>query len=277
MCDSDKCACLVTGVTSGLGQALTIALAREGWPLVILARDLGRGETALAAIRQAGAWKAELVLADLADLASVRRAAAEVSARHPRLHLLVNCAAVYRSKREVTHDGLEMMFATNHLGPFLLTHLLLDRLRADGSGRILNVTAPSTVRPDFEDLQGAEHFRSLHAFGATKMANLLFTFALARRLDGNSVTANAIHPGVLRSGLMRQAPAPMRWLTNLMGTSPQQAAEPILRVATEASFATQNGGFFHNAKKIAPPSGALDVQTQELLWQESLRLAGLEA
>jgi NAD(P)-dependent dehydrogenase (short-subunit alcohol dehydrogenase family) len=277
MSDPDKRTCLVTGATSGLGQALALALARQGWPLALLARDPARGETALAAARQAGASKADLVLADLSDLASVRRAAAEIAGRQPRLHLLVNCASVYRVKREVTPDGLETMFVTNHLGPFLLTHLLLDRLRADGSARILNVTAPSTVRLDFEDLQGARRFRSLQAFGATKMANLLFTFALARRLGGSGVTANAVHPGVLRSGLMRQAPAPMRWMTTLMGTSPARAAEPVVRVATEPSYANQNGKFFHKAEEIAPPAAALDIQAQERLWQDSLRLAGLEA
>ncbi len=275
--DSEKHTCVVTGATSGLGQALALALARQGRPLVLLARDPARGETALTAVRQAGASKAELVLADLSDMASVRRAAAEIAARQSRLHLLVNSAAVYRATREVTADGLEMMFATNHLGPFLLTYLLLDHLRGDGSARILNVTAPSTVRLDFDDLQGTKHFRSLHAFGATKMANLLFTFALARRLGENGTTANAIHPGVLRSGLMRQAPAPMRWMTNVMGTSPQQAAEPIVRVATEPSYAAENGKFFHKAKETTPPAAALDVQAQERLWQDSLRLAGLEA
>jgi NAD(P)-dependent dehydrogenase (short-subunit alcohol dehydrogenase family) len=109
------------------------------------------------------------------------------------------------------------------------------------------------------------------------MANLLFTFALARRLDGHGVTANAVHPGVIRSGLMHQAPAPVRWMTGLMATSPQRAAEPILRIATEAGFATQNGRFFHNAKELVPPAGARDEEAQERLWRDSLRLAGLEA
>ena len=277
MSDIDRQVCLVTGATSGLGQALALALAHQGWSIVLLARNPSRGEAALAAVRQAGAAKAQLILCDLSDLSSVRRAAAELSYRHARLHLLVNCAAVYRAKREVTQDGLETMFATNHLGPFLLTHLVLELLRAAGSARVLTVTAPSTVRPDFADLQGAQRFRSLQAFGATKMANLLFTFALARRLQGSSVTANAVHPGIFRSGLMRQAPAPMRWMTGVMGSSPQRAAEPVFRVATDPVFATHNGRFFHKGEEITPPAYALDVPAQERLWQESLHLASLEA
>jgi NAD(P)-dependent dehydrogenase (short-subunit alcohol dehydrogenase family) len=275
--DFDRQSCLVTGATSGLGRALALNLAGLGWPVVILARDRGRGEAALEELRQAGSSRAELLLANLSDLDSVRRAAAEVTNRHAALRLLVNCASVYRARREVSPGGLETMFATNHLGPFLLTNLLLGPLRAAGSARVITVTAPSTVRPDFDDLQGTRRFRSLQAFGATKMANLLFTFALARRLEGSTVTANAVHPGVFRSGLMRQAPAPLRWMTSLMATSPQRAAEPVLRVATESAFAEQNGRFFHKAEAIAPPAFALDVQAQERLWQESLRLAGLEA
>ena len=241
---------------------------------MLLARNADRGAAAVSDLRRTGG-QVEFLHADLADLASVRQAAAAFLDRHPRPHLLVNNAAVYLARREVTSDGLERMFATNHLGPFLLTHLLLDALRAAGASRILNITAPSTVHPDFDDLQSVRKFRSLNAFGATKMANLLFTFALARRLQGSGVTANAVHPGVARTGLMRQAPAPMRWLTGLMGSSADRAVEPVVRVATEASFADRNGRFFHKDVEIDPPAFALDVEAQERLWRDSLRLAGL--
>lgn len=275
MNDINRQVCLVTGATSGLGRAVASSLNKLGWTVIILARDRDRAEAALAEMRQAGPSMAELLLADLSDLATVRRAAAELTGRHGHLHLLVNCAAVYLSRREVTPDGLEKMFATNHLGPFLLTNLLLERMRGAGSARILTVTAPSTVRPDFDDLQGKRRFRSLNAFGATKMANLLFTFALARRLEGSGATANAVHPGIVRTGLMHQAPAPMRWITGLVGASAERAVEPILQVATEASFTSRNGRFFHKAKEISPPAYALDLQAQERLWQESVRLTGL--
>ncbi len=134
--------------------------------------------------------------------------------------MLINNAGVYRRKRASTVDGFEEMFAANHLGPFLLTNLLLEDLQAavhtNGSARVLNITAPSTVQLNFDDLQGERNFNSLMAFGATKMANLLFTFALARRLENTGITVNAIHPGLARSGLMKEAFAPLHMFSWLM-------------------------------------------------------------
>ena len=135
MSDIDRRLCLATGTASGLGRALALGLARQGWRMVLLARDPIRGEAALAAVRQAGAPKTELLLCDLSDLSSIRRAAAELSSHHTHLHLLLNCAAVYRAKRERTADGLEAMFATNHLGPFLLTSLPSNTGMQLGAGR----------------------------------------------------------------------------------------------------------------------------------------------
>jgi NAD(P)-dependent dehydrogenase (short-subunit alcohol dehydrogenase family) len=266
---------LITGATGGIGQAVAQGLAKSGATLVILARSPTRGEATRRALEASGGGKVELLAADLASLRSVRQAAEAFKAQHSQLSLLVNSAAVYQPERELTEDGLEKMFATNHLGPFLLTNLLLPLLQAGAPGRILNLTAPSTVRLDFDDLQGSQRFRSLSAFGATKMANLLFTFALARRLTGSGVTANAIHPGVVKTGLMSRAPAPLRWLTGLTGAPPERAAEAIVQVATGPEFAGQTGCFFHQAKEIQASPYAYDEAVQERLWAESARLAGL--
>lgn len=161
--------CLVTGATSGIGKATAAALAVRGARVVLLARDPSRGKQAVADIRSAtGSERIELLIGDLADMASVRQAATELKNRHQHLHVLVNSAALFTSKRQVTAEGLELMFATNYLGPFLLTNLLLDRLQAGAPARILNLTAPSTVKLDLEDLQGERRFRALYAFGATK-------------------------------------------------------------------------------------------------------------
>jgi NAD(P)-dependent dehydrogenase (short-subunit alcohol dehydrogenase family) len=189
----------------------------------------------------------------------------------------VNCAGVFKSRRLLSPDGLELMFATNHLGYFLLTNLLLETMKASAPATILNVTAPSTTKPHFEDLQGERSFRALWAFGATKMENLLFTFALARRLEGTGVTANAVHPGLARTQLMRETPMPFRLLTsglNRFAASPARAAADVVAViASKATTAT--GQFFHRQESIRASAYAYDEPAQEQLWQVSLQLCGL--
>jgi NAD(P)-dependent dehydrogenase (short-subunit alcohol dehydrogenase family) len=199
----------------------------------------------------------------------VRNLGTILVSRYNKIDVLINNAAVYTRNRRTTVDGFESMFATNHLGPFLLTYLLLDQMRASDSARILNITAPSTVELNFEDLQGEQKFTSLNAFGATKMANLLFTLELARRLQNTGVTVNAIHPGLVKSGIMKEAFAPLRLLTGLFAGSPARAAEEIVRVATSPEFAKVNGKFLHNGKEIDIPAFALDPGNQQRLWEIS--------
>jgi NAD(P)-dependent dehydrogenase (short-subunit alcohol dehydrogenase family) len=178
-----------------------------------------------------------------------------------------------------TVDGFEEMFAANHLGPFLLTNLLLELLQAavpvNGAARVLNISAPSTTRLNFDDLQGERNFNSLHAFGATKMANLLFTFALARRLDNTGITVNAIHPGLARSGLLKEASMFLRLFTRLVSKPPQKVTESIARVAFAPEFEKTTGKFFHAGKEIKAPAYAYDRAAQERLWQISEELTGL--
>lgn len=191
--------CLVTGATRGLGRAIAQGLAERGAMVLPVARDLSAGEGEPAKLREVtGNPQVSTLRGDLASQASIRQLVAEYRRRHERLHVLVNCAGVFKARRELSLDGLELMFATNHLGCYLLTHLLLDTLSASAPATILNVTAPSTTRPDFDNLQAERRFRALWQFGATKMENLLFTVAWARRLEGSGVTANAVHPGVTR-------------------------------------------------------------------------------
>jgi retinol dehydrogenase 12 len=201
---------VITGATSGIGRALAQRLAAAG-PIALVARDAARAEAVRdEIIRAVPDATVEVQLADLSSLADVRSLADQLSAAHPSIEALVNCAAVFSSRRVETTDGLELMFATNHLAPFLLTNLLLPSLRANGAARVLTVTAPSTVKLDFDDLQGQRRFRALRAFGASKAANLIFTFGLAARVSGKGVVANAVHPGLARTGLMRQSPLLLR-------------------------------------------------------------------
>jgi NAD(P)-dependent dehydrogenase (short-subunit alcohol dehydrogenase family) len=258
---------IVTGATSGVGRALAEALAARGLSVGIVARHAGRGELARSEIAAAtGNDRVEAFIGDLADLGSTRRLADVVATAHPTVDLLVNCAAVYSRHRTVTADGLETMFATNVLGPFLLTDGLLDSLRAAPSARILNLSAPSTVKLDFDDLQAARRFRSLTAFGASKAADLLLTFELARRLEGASVIANAIHPGLVRTDLMRQAPAPLRWATRLVSASPTRAAAAITPVALATEYAGRTGQFFKGGREIDAPAYTRDPEVARRLW-----------
>jgi NAD(P)-dependent dehydrogenase (short-subunit alcohol dehydrogenase family) len=201
--------------------------------------------------------------------------AASFKKKHDRLDVLVNNAAVLKNKRIVTPDGLETMFATNHLGPFLLTNLLLDELKAAGRARIINVTAPSTVKLDFDDLQGERKFNALTAFGASKMCNLLFTYELARRLGGSGVTANALHPGLMKSNLLNEAPSIMRWLSHLASSTPDRGAEVLVYMASSSEVEGVTGRFFKDKKLINSSKYSNDPGIQRQLWDASIALAGL--
>ena len=266
---------IVTGGSAGIGRALAGALAAAGLTVGIVARDAARGEAARSAIAAATRNEhVELFVGDLSDLASVRRLAATLAQAHRAIDILVHCAAVYTPHRGVTGDGLEQMFATNLAGPFLLTNLILDQLRA-GRARILVLSAPSTVKLDFDDLQAERRFRSLSVFGASKAADLLFTFELARRLEGSGATANAIHPGLVRTNLMRDAPAPLRWATRIVSRSPARAVKTIVPVALAPEYEGRSGRFYKGGHEIKAPSYTLDPEVASRLWDATMALTRL--
>jgi NAD(P)-dependent dehydrogenase (short-subunit alcohol dehydrogenase family) len=265
---------VVTGVTSGIGKALAMGLARSGENVVLVARDAERGSIVQEEIKsQTQNPDIDLVLSDLSSLSSVRNAAAIIKSKQENIDVLINNASIYKSRRELSIDGFELMFVTNHLGPFLLTHLLLDPLLTSGSARILNITAPSSTQLDFDNLQGEKKFNSLTAFGASKMMNLLFTFELARQLENTGVTANAVHPGLVRSSLMNETSAPMRFLLRLASAPAERVAVDIIRVAMDPEFEKVTGRFFHKAKEIEAAAFAHDRAAQQRLWEISSNLA----
>jgi NAD(P)-dependent dehydrogenase (short-subunit alcohol dehydrogenase family) len=270
--------CLVTGASSGIGKATAIALSQVGAIVIMVCRNEDRGKAAQSqAVSKSGSQSVDLMVADLSSLASVRGLAAEFNAKYPKLDVLVNDAAIFTKKRITTSDNLELMFATNYLGPFLLTRLLIPRLEAASPSRVINVTAPSSMRPDFMDLQGERKFGPILAFGASKAADLLFTYALARRLEGRGVTVNAYHPGIVRTNLVRGAPAPVRLITSILnvfvGVSPKRASRGLVQLAS-AQFESATGTLIHDGKTMkAPFSG--DIDAQDRLWQVSCELTGL--
>ena len=267
---------VVTGVTSGIGKALAMGLAKSGENVVLVARDAQRGSLVQEEIKsQSQNPEIDLVLSDLSSLSSVRNAAAIIKSKHEKIDVLINNAAIYKSRRESSIDGFELMFVTNHLGPFLFTHLLLDPLLTSGSARILNITAPSSTQLDFDDLQREKKFNSLNVFGATKMMNLLFTFELARRLENMGAAVNAIHPGLVRSSLMNESSAPMRFLLRLASAPAERVAVDIIRVALDPEFEKVTGRFFHKSKEIEPAAYAHDRTAQQRLWEISSNLTGI--
>jgi NAD(P)-dependent dehydrogenase (short-subunit alcohol dehydrogenase family) len=268
--------CLVTGATAGIGKALAIGLAQRGATVILVARDPARGQAALEEAHTAAPNATlDLLLADLSSQAAVHQLVDNVQAKYSKLDVLINNAGIYKSTRTLTADGLETMFATNHLAPFLLTNLLLPTLQASGAARVLTLSAPSTTKLDFDNLQGETHFNGLEAFGATKMANLLFTFEAARRFAPHNVFVNAVHPGLVKSNIMQEAPAPIRWITSLISTSPQRAIQPIVRLALDPQFASAHGEFYKNAKPIQADAYATDNGIQHKLWRISGQLTHL--
>jgi NAD(P)-dependent dehydrogenase (short-subunit alcohol dehydrogenase family) len=269
---------LVTGANGGIGLAVASELAGMGITVVLVCRDEKRGEEAKANI-QALHPKAnlDLMLADLSSQQSIRNLASRFLAKYPRLDILINNAAVHKSERTLTVDGLEMMFATNHIGYFLLTNLLMDALKASDGARILNVTAPSISKLNFDDLQGEKKFSPLMAFGKSKMANLLFSFELAHRLANTPITVNAIHPGLVKSGILREANFFIRTITKAISKQPEQSAKGIVLVATSPDFATKSGNLYHDGKAMKIPVYAQDKANQQRLWDASLQLTKMQS
>ena len=243
---------LLTGARGAIGSAAVSALTQRGATVIALTR------------REC----------DLSSLTSVRNAAAEIIRSTSHLDALLNIAAVFTTRYQKSADGFELMFATNHLGPFLLTNLLRDRL--SGGGRVITVAAPSTSRVEVDRLLDRGQFNPTHSFGASKAANLMFTFELARRAHRWDVRANAFHPGLVRSELMHQAPAFIRVPLRLISRSPRRAAEDMVDLALSPAHAGTTGWLFKGVRHIDAPGSALDTAQQSQLWQRSAELVELE-
>lgn len=267
---------VVTGATRGIGRPVAERLAGLGARVVLPLRDPAQGERVAEAIQQRNGL-VDVVRADLSSMASVRSAADEIARRHPRIGLLINNAGVITRRREVTVDGLERQLAVNHLAPFLLTVRLLGALRAGAPARVVNVSsaAHSGQRLDFDDLMSEGEYRRDRVYGRTKLANILFTHELARRLEGSGVTANAVHPGVVATGLLSDymgMPAGRR----SFGTTPERGAEPIVWLAASPEVAGVSGRYFDRCTETRSSVASYDDATARRLWEESERLVATD-
>ena len=273
---------VVTGANSGVGRAPPVALARARAVTVITARHEERGRQALAEIRrESGSEQVDLVLFDLGDLSSVRRGAEEILDRCPRIDVLVNNAGLVQSERTETVDGFETTFAINHLGPFLLTQLLTDRLVGSAPARVVNVasTAHQAARRglDFDNLQSTRHYRGMQAYSRSKLANILFTTELARRLAGRQVTANCLHPGTVASGFARDDDAKGFLAFGIKVVkpfilTPKQGARTSVYLASSPEVAEVTGQYVVRCRARVPSPAAQDPAAATLLWSLSEEL-----
>ena len=272
---------LVTGGSAGIGRATALALAVMGAHLAIAGRDRGRAEDAAREIRAAGAGQVDVFVADLSSQSEVRRLAGEVLQRLSRIDVLVNNVGGYWNTRHVTADGLERTFAVNHLAPFLLTSLLLGRLKQSAPARVVTVSSnvQALGRIDFEDLQAERSYSGARAYNQSKLANVLFTYELARRLQGTSVTANALHPGVVRTAFGTEDPRTVQRLLMpvmrpFMKASARGAATSVY-LASAPDLERVTGRFFVGSKPRKSGKRSYDQAAAARLWQVSADLAGV--
>lgn len=273
--------CLITGASSGLGQTTALELAKMGASVVMVCRNQAKGEAAQSAIVEAsGNPSVDLLLADLSSQQAIRQLAQEVQAKYERLHVLVNNAGGIYGPRFLTVDGLELTFALDHLAYFLLTNLLLDVLRRSAPARIINVTSDAhRMGPiNFDNLQGERRYFGLRAYGQARLANIMFTYDLARRLEGTGVTVNCVYPGFVRTNFGRHQAGIyglfVAVFSSLMKT-PEKGAETIIYLASSPEVESVSGKYFINNKEVRSSKASYDEAMTRRLWEVSAKLTGL--
>jgi NAD(P)-dependent dehydrogenase (short-subunit alcohol dehydrogenase family) len=274
---------IITGATNGIGLAAAKALVATGAAVTIVARSEESARQAVADIAGSAdnARPVEYLIADLASQTAVRELASVILDRYPRIDVLVNNAGAIFWRRSMTIDGIERTWAVNHLAPFLLTTLLLDRLKASAPARIVTTASAAHLRAatiPFDDLDGARRYRGFRRYGETKLANILFTLELAWRLAGTGVTATCFHPGLIRSGFNRSngwlMAAGMTCLAPI-SRSPERGADTLVWLATSSEAAGKSGGYYVDRKKVAPGTAAQDTDAARRLWEISERQVAL--
>jgi retinol dehydrogenase 12 len=275
--------CLVTGATAGIGLVTARELARAGARVILVGRSTERCSQAADLIRaQTGSTSVDWLMADLSSQADIRRLADSVKGRTPRLDVLVNNAGGIFLKRQESLDGIEMTFALNHLSYFLLTYLLLPLLEQSMPARVVSVAsdAHKGVSIAFDDIEGKTRFRGWRAYQQSKLANLLFTYELARRLAGTGVTANALHPGFVRTTIFRE-PGVVGWLlrraADVIALSPENGAKTSVYLASSPDVAGISGRYFVKEKPVESSPQSRDTLAGERLWRLSEEMTGIKS
>jgi NAD(P)-dependent dehydrogenase (short-subunit alcohol dehydrogenase family) len=273
---------LITGGTSGIGKATAVALAAMGADVVVVGRNRERGEVALGEIKsQSHSESVELMLADLSVQDEVRGLAGAFLERYDRLDVLANNAGLVQSKRTETADRIETTLAVNHLAPFLLTNLLLDRLKQSAPSRVITVSSEAQRwgDMDFDDLQSTQKYRGFPVYGMTKLANIMFTYELAERLKGTFVTANCLHPGAVGTNFGKNNGGPMTLFFRAAKPfmrSPEQGADTLIWLASSPDVEGVSGTYFSDRKEIEAKKIVHDPATRRRLWEISEDLTGLK-
>ena len=272
---------LITGATSGVGKALAVKIAARKAKLILLCRDENKANAARnEIIRNTGNEDIHIILGDLSSMKSVRTAAENVLKSFPGLYLLINNAATSVQKRELSADGYELTFATNYLGPFLLTNLLLDLIKNSAPSRIINVASEAHEKIDFDNMMSEKNHNGFRAYKYSKMANIMFTYELARRLENTGVTVNAVHPGVVRTSIYRHIKGIGKIMIGMMWPffiSPGKSAERIMPVACADEFKYVSGKYFVKGKETPSKDGSYNIVDQRKLWDISEKLTGFKS
>lgn len=267
---------LITGVTGVIGKAVAMEFASKGnLNLILIGRNLNKLNEVKSLLQNNYKGNTiQTVAIDLSDTASIKSGIEKIKSISDRIHALINVAAVYKSKRELTQKGFETMFATNHLGPFQLTNGLLDVLKNTEGSKILTVTAPSSTKIEFDNLNGEKKFSAFTAFGASKMENLLFAFKLAKEFHSGNHASMAFHPGLVKSEILHEAPGLLRGILKLISSRPEEAARAICNLVLKDDK-NQNGKFYTKGEKeLKAANTAYDEKIQDKLWEKSRELIG---
>ncbi|MBS2020593.1 MAG: SDR family oxidoreductase [Deltaproteobacteria bacterium] len=274
---------VLTGASRGIGRETALALGRLGADLSLVVRDRARGEAVAAEVGALGAGgDVRVFVGDLSSMAEVKRVGEELASAHDRVDVLVNNAGALLMDRQVTKDGYEATFATNHLAYFLLTKILLDRVKASPNGRIVNVASEAHRRGalDLDDLMSTRGYSGFRVYSTSKLANILFTSELARRLGASHVTTNSLHPGVIASGFARNNGGVVGLLARLAAPflmSSADGCKTTVFLATDPSVATTSGKYFDDSKEKKPSRAARDESTARRLWEASEELVAKHA
>ena len=270
--------CVITGSTGGIGMSAAKGLAELGATLVLVCRNPEKGESAIRAISQAtGNNNLEMLIADLSIQSEIRKTAGELNKKYQSISLLINNAGLAVTRRTLSPDGIEMTFAVNHLAYFLFTSLLLDALKAGAPSRIINVSSEAhrNVLLDFDDLQLEKRYGGFRSYSLSKLCNILFTYELARRLEGSGVTVNALHPGYLNTGIFRDAPSFLRFLVKLTAGPAERGGRAIVHLATAPELSGVTAKYFNGLKEAPSSAVSYDRASSERLWQISSELVRL--
>jgi NAD(P)-dependent dehydrogenase (short-subunit alcohol dehydrogenase family) len=272
--------CVITGATRGIGRATAEGLARLGAIVVMLARRPAEGAKVAEEIAAKSPVPPVVIPADLASQQSIREAVTELGRLYPQVHVLVNNAGVYTRERQLSVDGIELQWAVNHLAYFLLANLLLDQLRAGSPSRIVNVAsaAHAGAHIEFSDLEGQRAYRGGRAYSQSKLANILFTYELARRLAGSGITVNCLHPGVIATQLLADymgVPLAGRAPASTFGAKPAEGAETVIYLASSPEVEGVSGKYFENRRPIHSSRESYDEVTARRLWTISAQMTGL--